>query len=98
MGFNQLSRLLHGLGSYEIHDENARGRSGKLSDGSPHHLRIVQMVEQTVADDRVVAGARQSEIRQQSFEQLHALLNVDSLSQREPAIVEHRFRTVHTVN
>src|SRR3569623_795378 len=60
--------------SAEIHDDQRRARAGGAAQRSPHHRGVVQMMQQTVADHRVVVLERQCRAGQIAVNELHARL------------------------
>ena len=95
---HERSRGLHARRPEQVHDEDGRARRTRFLDRIPEHERLVQVVQQAVADDRVVGGQWQRRAGQDAFDELHAAAQLRRLVQALAGELQHRGRAVEAVH
>lgn len=89
VGVAQAAGVRDGGGTAEIHHEDEGAGSGELFHRSPKGLRIVQLMEEAVADDGVVAGARHGGIGEHAVDEADAFASIAGMLEEGFAGLDH---------
>ena len=76
IGIEQLLCLIEAVGPEQVHDEHRRSRPGKAFYCFPQVLRIRQVVQQAVADHRLVALPRHGDVWQEALNEADAIVQM----------------------